>query len=284
MLNREILNEINHNNGDYCYYKQFKSNFNDILPDDVDFDDYYDDDDEAKMTTTTIAAANNYYISMIKCDENNKIQHEDCYNYQYKQELLSLEMSDYKNQILLKTKLEKRNARERKRVQQVNFEFQKLRKLLISRNYKLIEPLIENQQTSAISCKNEFKKLMNLSNLNKRVSKVKILRCAIEYIRYLQSILASNQEVELQDNRKNNNNNNDDYNENRMIIHECQISSSSSISSIDNSMQDALSFNSNEGSTSLETTYTTSNNTITNTANYPYFYVSIKLTPIFMPL
>jgi hypothetical protein len=68
------------------------------------------------------------------------------------------------------TQLEKRNARERKRVQQVNSEFQKLRKLIV--------------QSSML--------VMPANDLSKRISKVKILNVAINYIRHLQDILASN--------------------------------------------------------------------------------------------
>lgn len=97
-------------------------------------------------------------------------------------------------------KLEKRNARERKRVHQVNTEFEKLKELVIKSNYfnsiKLNQSEYEND--SSFDDKENYPELsMELDGINKlkdnyygrRLSKLKTLRLAIEYINYLTRIL-----------------------------------------------------------------------------------------------
>jgi hypothetical protein len=75
-------------------------------------------------------------------------------------------------------RLEKRNARERNRVMNVNKEFNRLKELIVTSEYfeKIITSgLLGNINTN--KC------------INRRLSKLKILKFAIAYIKYLRSLL-----------------------------------------------------------------------------------------------
>lgn len=81
-------------------------------------------------------------------------------------------------------KIEKRNARERNRVKLVNNEFDVLRNLLL--NSEFCRDLVNNGLNSSSNDESSG----SISSLcPKRISKLKILRTAIEYISYLTNLL-----------------------------------------------------------------------------------------------
>lgn len=91
-------------------------------------------------------------------------------------------------------KIEKRNARERNRVKLVNSEFENLRNLLL--NSEICNNLINNGHYSNGNDESNGS-IASLSS--KRISKLKILRIAIEYISYLSNLLenAENSNLDL---------------------------------------------------------------------------------------
>jgi hypothetical protein len=146
---------------------------------------------------TELTNQNFYHYTQLKSEENVKDENmtimslnRNYYNNLNfeNQSLMDYECQENKHEYFcnnqIQSKLEKRNARERKRVQQVNSEFQRLRKVLINKSFgeKVHETPEENFDDSS-NLKISF------TNPNKRISKVKILRYAIEYIKYLQTIL-----------------------------------------------------------------------------------------------
>ncbi len=86
------------------------------------------------------------------------------------------------------TRIEKRNERERNRVEKVNKEFAKLRELLLHsagfKSFSMSRKNNPNHHSTRANKENRAKK-MTSSNL----SKVKTLRAAIDYIQHLKSIL-----------------------------------------------------------------------------------------------
>jgi hypothetical protein len=96
-------------------------------------------------------------------------------------------------------KLEKRNARERNRVRQVNKEFDRLRQVLVRSDFlhQLEESESENNRTRSDSslcldflmdkenCEDEYKK----TGRCKKLSKLRILKLAIDYIEHLAGLL-----------------------------------------------------------------------------------------------
>ena len=181
MLNREILNELNQN---FPHFNQLKS------------DEYITDGISTIMRPNDIYNQNENYFENYNSVQNESEFHcLDRMDYELEYENQILFNNDNSNkQLMLQSKLEKRNARERKRVQQVNLEFQKLRKLLINKSFS------DNIKAKNIddddSCDASNLQL-SFTNPNKRISKVKTLRCAIEYIKYLQNVLRENDNSEM---------------------------------------------------------------------------------------
>ena len=111
------------------------------------------------------------------------------------------------------SKLEKRNQRERKRVKCVNKEFDNLRQLILDSAF--FREKINNSSSFDFSklygadindlfftnLKHQNKE--NINNLStdrvKRVSKLRTLQLAIEYINYLSDILSNQQKIETQE-------------------------------------------------------------------------------------
>ena len=188
---------------------------------------------------TELTNQNFYYYNQLKSDENTKNENmtiiknnylnnnnnnyyyilpfdNQCTNKMDYEERQENEEFLLNSQVIeVQSKLEKRNARERNRVQHVNLEFQRLRKILINKSFgeKVDKKQVENLDDSYDSSNLQ----LSFTNPNKRISKVKILRYAIQYIRYLQTIL-------MDENSKN---------KNSFFDSSSLSSSSSSISNVD---------------------------------------------------
>ena len=176
MLDRhQILNENDlrrYNN----YYNQLKSTSNT----EFDIKTFTLMESNEEINDENYFKKNNYYKS------ENKNHSMDCVMY----------CGQKQQQQQVQLKLDKRNARERKRVQQVNFEFHRLRKILINKSFGGCK-----HQNDDFDEDNKINsQLMIISNPNKRISKVKTLRWAIEYIKYLQDILMNENFQESQSN------------------------------------------------------------------------------------
>jgi hypothetical protein len=171
MYDREILTELNQN----YHYNQLNSNNN-----------------NTEILFESSIMRSNEYNNNNNNNNNSYFQYED--ENQCSTEMMNYEQQQmyyYNKQLVLKSKLEKRNARERKRVQQVNLEFQKLRKLLINVKTK------NKQQEEKMDFDEDFDETPNSQiNSNKRISKVKTLRCAIDYIKHLQDILINDNDCQ----------------------------------------------------------------------------------------
>jgi len=98
-----------------------------------------------------------------------------------------------------KLRLDKRNARERNRVRQVNKEFERLRQVLVQSNffYQLEESEPVNSKTSSDSslCMDFLMEKENYEDEHKhrdkckKLSKLRILKLAIDYIQHLSELL-----------------------------------------------------------------------------------------------
>jgi hypothetical protein len=106
-----------------------------------------------------------------------------------------------------KLRLEKRNARERNRVRQVNKEFEQLRQVLVKSHFlnQIEECQSENSKTSSDSSslftdflmeKENYEDLHEHKGKCKKLSKLRILKLAIDYIEHLSGLLQQSVNLE----------------------------------------------------------------------------------------
>ncbi|CAF0711628.1 unnamed protein product [Brachionus calyciflorus] len=138
----------------------------------------------------------------IEIPQKHKRQHEQNYTSNKRQCLADIDT----NCRQLNTRIEKRNARERNRVKLVNCEFEKLRKIILDSDY-----CRDFLSSSCETCSNDETNDSIVSIGSKRISKLKILRTAIDYINHLSGIL-KNSEVQKDQNDLSNLSHNDLFN------------------------------------------------------------------------